>query len=282
VVINGGLSPSDLLVALRSRAAQGFESVEVAFKNTLGGLNLAQAAPAIRDLGIPISCLGIYGNTLAENAHGEEIRGTLREMIALAPKFGTDLVCCFTGRITGRPLPESLPRFREVFSELSHFAADHGVRIAFENCTQGGNWASGDRNIAFCEDAWELMFDAVPSSNLGLEWEPAHHLCQLVAPLPQLRRWLEKGRIFHLHGKDAEIRREDLARHGTHSSHYFGYHRLPGLGESNWSLIIAELYRSGFRGSIDIEGGHDPVYRGELEAPAQRMALSHLKSCRPG
>ena len=33
----------------------------------------------------------------------------------------------------------------------------------------GGTWATGDWNIAHTPAAWELMFDAVPLDNLGLE-----------------------------------------------------------------------------------------------------------------
>ncbi len=36
----------------------------------------------------------------------------------------------------------------------------------------------------------------------------------------------------------------------------------------------------GFEGSIDIEGYHDPVYRGELEMTGQVAGLNYLKRCR--
>jgi hypothetical protein len=38
----------------------------------------------------------------------------------------------------------------------------------------------------------------------------------------------------------------------------------------------------GFVGSIDIEGWHDPVYRGDLEMTGQVRALNYLKDCRGG
>lgn len=273
----------------------GFESFEIAFKNTLGGVDLARladevagvfaeaaaaASPALRSpLEAPvISCLGIYGNTLAENEHGAEVRRILRHMIEMAPRFGTDLVCCFAGRVTGASIPESIPRFREVFAELADFAGERGIRLAFENCLQGGAWQAGDRNIAHNPAAWELMFEAVPSPVLGLEWEPAHQLIQLIDPVPQLREWAP--RIFHIHGKDAEIHRDVLARSGAYGAERFAFYRFPGLGESHWARIISTLTAAGFRGSIDIEGCHDPVYRGDLEMAGQLFALKHLRSCR--
>ena len=48
-----------------------------------------------------------------------------------------------------------------------------------------------------------MMFDAVPSPALGLEWEPAHQMCQLIDPVANLRQYV--GRVYHLHGKDASI-----------------------------------------------------------------------------
>ena len=56
----------------------------------------------------------------------------------------------------------------------------------------------------------------------------------------------------------------------------------PGFGDSNWTDIISELRLQGFKGSIDIEGWHDPVYRDDLEMTGQVHALNYLKNCRGG
>jgi hypothetical protein len=101
----------------------------------------------------------------------------------------------FTGRITDHPIPASIPRFKEVFGRLAKRAEDKGVKLAFENCDMGGNWNTGDWNIAHNPSAWELMFDAVPMKNLGLEWEPCHQMVNLIDPIPQLRKWA--GKMFH-------------------------------------------------------------------------------------
>jgi hypothetical protein len=37
---------------------------------------------------------------------------------------------------------------------------------------------------------------------------------------------------------------------------------------------------AGFQGAIDIEGWHDPVYRGDLEMTGQVHAFNYLKRCR--
>ena len=46
--------------------------------------------------------------------------------------------------------------------------------------------------------------------------------------------------------------------------------------------VITILRLAGFKGSIDIEGWHDPVYQGELEMTGQVHGLNYLKRCRGG
>jgi sugar phosphate isomerase/epimerase len=262
----------------------GFESFQVNFWQRLGEVDLGRLANEVNETiagtGTMVSSLGMFGNPLEDEPDAEETRRGWEACIDNAHLFGTDLVCGFAGRLRGKPLPESLPRFKEVFGELTKRAEDRGVRIAFENCPMGGNWSSGDWNIAISPDAWELMFDAIPSANLGLEWEPCHQLCQLIDPMPQLRTWVPK--IFHVHGKDATVYRDIIARHGFQGPHTAVHHRHPGFGDSNWTDIISELRRHGFKGSIDIEGWHDPVYKDDLEMTGQVAALNYLKRCRGG
>jgi len=175
---------------------------------------------------------------------------------------------------------ESLPRYRAVWGELARRAADRGLRLAFENCAMDGNWAAGDWNIAHNPDAWEMMFNELPQENLGLEWEPCHQMVYLIDPLPQIAKWAP--RIFHVHGKDATIRWDIIRAHGVFGKHPFVYMRTPGFGDSNWTDVISELRRCGYRGAIDIEGWHDPVYRDALEMTGQVAALRHLQQCRGG
>ena len=113
----------------------------------------------------------------------------------------------------GKPLTDSLPRFREVWGRLAKKAADLGVRIAFENCAMDGNWASGDWNIAHNPDAWELMFNELPNDNLGLEWEPCHQLVYLIDPIPQIRKLGAEDLPRARQGRDGALGRDPRARH---------------------------------------------------------------------
>ncbi len=227
----------------------GFESFEPFFWQTTNGQDLAElgkrSLDAIGNRDITINTIGMFGNPLED---GEMDRQTLqgwKDCIDNAHHFGATCVAGFTGRLRGRKLTDSLPAYRKVWSELAQRAADKGVKIAFENCSMEGNWATGDWNIAHNPDAWELMFNETPHDNIGLEWEPCHQLVYLIDPLPQIRKWAPK--FFHVHGKDATVRWEVIKEHGIFGKEKFVFMRTPGFGDSNWTDIISELRLAGYR-----------------------------------
>jgi len=260
----------------------GFESISITFWQTTGAVDLARSAELVMEAlagrNVTVSTLGIFGNPLEHEAIDHETLAAWEALIDNAHLFGCNIVSGFTGRVRGKSIADSMPRFAEVFGELARRAEDKGVRLAFENCAMGGNWASGDWNLAHNPKAWELMFDAVPSHALGLEWEPCHQMVQLIDPIPQIRKWANK--IFHVHGKDATIRRDIIAEHGIGGPTDWCWHRTPGFGDTDWTTVISELRWAGFTGAIDIEGWHDPVYRGDLEMTGQVYGLNYLKRCR--
>ncbi len=280
-LVNGGPNTASVIKQIKP---YGFESFSITFWQTLGGTDLKRLAQevkeAIGDDDIKISTLNIFGNPLEREPKDEETLCGWEALIDNAHLFGVDIVGGFTGRVRGKPIPDSIPRFKEIFAPLARRAASQGVRLAFENCQMGGDWQSGDWNIAHSPAAWELMFNAVPAENLGLEWEPCHQMVALIDPLPQLRQWVNK--IFHLHGKDATIKWDVIRQSGIYGPQPFAFHRTPGFGDSNWTDIISDLRLSGFKGSIDIEGWHDPVYRDDLEMTGQVHGLRYLKACRGG
>jgi len=262
----------------------GFESFNLTFWQTTGNTDLAEQAKRIRALsdehGFVISAISVFGNPLTGEGDNADTLASWERLIDHAELFGTNIVSGFTGRLTDRPIDESIPRFREVFGELASRAASKGVKLAFENCDMGGTWEKGDWNIAHNPTAWEMMFNAVPHDNIGLEWEPCHQMVSLIDPIPQLRKWA--GKVFHVHGKDATIAWDIVKEYGVHGPKPYVWHRTPGFGDSNWSDIITILRQHDYKGTIDIEGWHDPVYKGELEMTGQVHALNYLKHCRGG
>ena len=169
-------------------------------------------------------------------------------------------------------------KFKETWEPLAALAEENGVKIGFEGC--GGGWHRGSTNIAFCSDAWELMFDAVPSKALGLEWEPCHIMEGLGDPIMQLRHWAD--RVVHLHGKDCTIAWDVIKEYGMRGPHPVVFNRTPGFGDTNWRDVFYVLHRAGYAGDVTIEGYHDNVYNGDWELTAQMHGLNYLKWCRGG
>lgn len=263
----------------------GFESFQINFWEKIPAeLILSRMSAQLRRVIEPqdakVSSIGVYGNPLGETEVDQKTRDSWLVAIDHATHFGCDIVSGFAGRVRGKSVPDSIERYKEVFDPILKRAIKRDVRLAFENSPMGGNWETGDYNIAFCPDAWELIFDALPSDSIGLEWEPCHQICQMIDPIPQLRKWVDK--VFHIHGKDATVHEDILARQGILGPSYFAHHRTPGFGDSNWSDIITILREHHYQGTIDIEGLHDPVYKDDLEMTGQVRALRYLKEARGG
>ena len=259
----------------------GFETLSVNFHMSFSGVEIESQGPLIKQLasknGTTITSLGIYCNPVENPEHVTQ----LERAIDSAGLYGAGIVSTFAGAYEGKPAEASFHRFGKVFRELCKRAEDRGVRIALENCPMGGNWQRTTCNIAFNPRAWEMIFNEVPSPALGLEWEPAHQMVQLIDPIPQLRKWANK--VIHVHGKDASLDWRAVKDEGVFfPSNHYALQRTVGFGDCNWCDILSILRLNGYKGNICVEGFHDPVYRDDLEMTGQRHALSYLKWCRGG
>ena len=264
---------------LKQVLPHGFESFQLTCWQYIGNVDVAETAKQVLDTledKAIISSLGLFGNPLQDDQSAKDWEVLIRN----ARKFNCDIVGGFAGALEDRPVPESMAKYTEVFGHLAKVAEGEGVRIAFENCDMGGTWERPKWNIAHSPRAWQMMFDAIPGDAIGLEWEPCHQMNSLIDPIPQLRQWLP--RIYHLHGKDATIHWDVIKAQGIRGGFPVVHHRTPGFGDTNWTDIISILRGAGYRGSIDIEGWHDPVYSNDLEMTGQVFGLNYLKQCRGG
>ncbi len=257
----------------------GFEAISPNFHMELGGIDLAEYAKKMKDIvgdKAIIPTFGLFCNPLQNESHLAE----LKSVIDAAHLFGTDKVCTFAGAIEGESVEAAMPRFKEVFGELTKYAADKGVMILFENCPMNGTWNKATCNIAFNPKAWEMMFNEVPAENMGLEWEPAHQMGQLIDPLPNLKEWVHK--IKHVHGKDATIEWDQIKKFGIVGHKNFVHMRTPGFGDTDWREVFFTLYQNGYEGTVCVEGYHDPIYGRDWEMTGQLHALEYLKWARGG
>ncbi len=276
----GTLAPIDKAATyLPQIIGHGFESFQLTGGFGVGLVDFAKIGQEVKRIcgdKAVISSIGYFGNPIMK----EEDAKNFAAYIDNAHHFGTNIVAGFAGAHDGKPVMDSMPDFKRVWTELTKRAADKGVKIAFENCDMHGWHHAAKWNVAHSPTFWEAMWNEVPGDNLGLCWEPCHQMVSLIDPIPQLRKYIKK--VFTVHGKDATICWDILKEKGLRGGVQYVYHRTPGFGDTNWHDVITILRQNNFKGSIDIEGWHDPVYNDELEMTGQVYGMNYLKNCRGG
>src|ERR1700690_1551447 len=117
-MVRGGLADPGAYV--RRLAQLGFESIEPFFWQTMDA-DLPRLADSLKEAiggaDIAINALGMFGNPLED---GDIDRKTLtgwKALIDNAHLFGAKTIAGFTGRVRGKPIEDSLPRYRAVWGE---------------------------------------------------------------------------------------------------------------------------------------------------------------------
>jgi len=231
--------------------------------------------------GVGISGLGYYPNPLTpDRAEAEVYIAHIRKVILAAEMLRLNVVNTFIGRDWTKSVDDNWPRFREVWPPLVAFAADHGVRIAIENCPMlftRDEWPGG-KNLAHSPAVWRRMFEEIPSPNFGLNFDPSHLVWQQMDYLKALAAFAP--RIFHVHLKDARIDRRRLDEVGILATPLeFHTPKLPGLGDVNWGSFFSVLSETGYDGPVCVEV-EDRAYEGSLELCQQalRQSLGYLRN----
>jgi sugar phosphate isomerase/epimerase len=262
-------------------ASEGFATLEVACWPAAGGerrryagvthLDVESFAPEqVHELlgrhGLEISSLAYYPNNLhPDDAQREQVNAHLLKVVDAAERLGVSTVGTFVGNDKDRPFPENFERFKQVWPPLVAHAAERGVRIAIENCPMIFSWDEwpGGTNLAATPATWDDMFEAIPDESFGLNLDPSHLVWQMIDYERVVYDYAD--RIFHVHAKDMEVRRDGLFKHGVMSLG-MGWQtpRLPGLGEVRWDRFIAALYAVGYDSYISIEH-EDRAFEGDVE-----------------
>jgi sugar phosphate isomerase/epimerase len=271
-------------------AAEGFETLEIACWPSSTGeqrrysgvthidvdaLDVDTVRATLERHGLEISSLAYYPNNLdPDDERRREVNAHLLKVVDAAQQLGVRTVGTFVGNDKDRPYPENLERFKELWPPLVAYAADRDVRIAIENCPMIFSWDEwpGGNNLAATPASWDDIFEAIPGPNFGLNLDPSHLVWQMIDYERVVYDYAD--RIFHVHAKDMEVRRDGLYRHGVMSLG-MGWQvpRLPGLGEVRWDRFLAALYAVGYDSYVSIEhedrrfeGDVDLVKRGFLVA----------------
>ncbi len=210
---------------------------------------------------IEISALGYYPNYLFPDPKEQENSSRyFRKVLDLAVRMEVGVVCTFVGRDPFKSVADNIPLFKELFTRFCDEAEKRGVKIAIENCPMMNQVLMQSGNIAFSPEIWDAMFEAVPSKALGIELDPSHMVWLGIDYIQAIYDYGD--RIFHIHAKDMEIRKDVRALTGIYGkcfdppsglSHGWWIPRLPGWGEIDWPKFFTALIEVGYSNNVDIE-----------------------------
>jgi sugar phosphate isomerase/epimerase len=233
---------------------------------------------------LSISALGYYPNPLDPDPETQNFAiSHLKKVIQAAKILGIEIVGTFIGKDQNKNMDQNFDAFAKVWPDIVHFAGDHNVKIAIENCPMifsNDEWPGG-KNLASTPSIWRRMWEIIPDKNFGLNLDPSHLILQMIDYQRVVHEFSD--RIFHVHAKDLMIDWEGIYNHGVFSQG-MGWQipRLPGLGDIQWNKFIAALYAAGYDHVISVEhedrnfeGSEEVVKRGFLIARDALRPLIH-------
>ena len=229
---------------------------------------------AAKDVQIQAVSTGMINHLSPDLATRTRAYANMSRALDIALEVGSKTVACNAfGDPTERPKSQ-VELFGEVFGEYARMAEDRGLRIGIENCphvhTQHGIQIG---NIAYTPEMLERLFEAVPSTAVGLEYDPSHFYWLGIDYIQTIHQFAD--RMVFVHAKDTEVMEDRLGRVGIYGSGWWRY-RVPGMGELDWDGIARALAEIGYISGMAIEH-EDPVFEGERFEQGLRLGLRFLR-----
>lgn len=237
--------------------------------------NLAHIHETCKRLGVEISSLAFYPNTMDEDLEKRNASiAHLKKVILASEKLGIGMVTTFVGRMQTKTVEENLELFGQIWPPIVAYAREHHVKIAIENCPMlfdQGQWPGG-QNLFTTPALWEKMFEIIPDDNFGINYDPSHFVWQMMDYIKPIYAF--KDRIFHVHIKDIKLYQDRLERVGTmaYPLEYMAP-KLPGLGDVRWDHYLSALTDIGYNGYICIEV-EDRAFEASRERILDSLRLS--------
>ena len=282
--MNIGYLTNDRPEQVLGRAAElGFDGIELGF-NTGGANDLEcwtdddtkRTVDLIDETGVRILSVASYwvNHVSPDRSTRKQAASVMGQVLKLASQLGAKVMTCMAFGDPTKPAEDQVELFGQVFGEYARQAEDLGVRIGIENWPgvrkEGGIYI---RNLAYSPAMFERLFDAVPSTAVGLEFDPSHLYWQGADPVRAIGDFADRLVIFH--AKDTEVLKDELGRVGIYGDGWWRY-RLPGLGNLDWDAIARALTEVGYRGDVIIEH-EDPVLAGERFDEGLSVGLKFLR-----
>ena len=225
---------------------------------------------------IEISSLAFYPNTMDGDLEKRQANiEHIKKVINMSALLGVNMVTTFIGRDQTKTVEENLELFKKIWPDIIKFAADKGVKVAIENCPMlfGADQWPGGQNLFISPDLWRKMFEIIPDSNFGINYDPSHFIWQQMDYIKPIYEF--KDRIFHVHYKDIKLYPERLNDVGilAYPLQYMSP-KLPGLGDVNWGKYVSALTDIGYDSYTCVEV-EDKAFEGSKEKILDSVTLSY-------
>jgi sugar phosphate isomerase/epimerase len=220
----------------------------------------------LKERNVYISGLGYYPNPLDPDKEKSDFYiAHIKKVIDAAARLNVGIMNTFIGADPAKHDDDNFEKFKQIWPPIIRYAEEKNVKTGIENCPMfftRDEWPSGN-NLAHSPAIWRRMFEAIPSKNFGLNYDPSHLIWQMMDYVKPIFEF--KERIFHVHIKDARVLWERINEVGILTTP-LNYHtpKLPGLGDINWGKFFSALYEVGFNGSACIEV-EDKSFEGSLD-----------------
>tara|TARA_Y100000758_G_C16044082_1_gene419224 strand:+ start:504 stop:1367 length:864 start_codon:yes stop_codon:yes gene_type:complete len=180
-----------------------------------------------------------------------------KSLTAIAKNGGHTLFTILGPDDASIPKAETFELFKKVYPQILAHAEKVGVNIAIEPWPGGRPYYA---NLGCSPESLRLIFEACPSPNLGICYDPSHFVRLQVDYQRVLHEFGD--RVRHVHLKDTEIMPEKLYESGNLGEAYAdsyvcgeGWWRytIPGEGEVDWNYVIRRLEDFGYDGVLSVE-----------------------------
>ncbi|QEC67140.1 sugar phosphate isomerase/epimerase [Panacibacter ginsenosidivorans] len=239
----------------KGKAERRYAGVTHIDVNALTKNDVAYIKDYLQQKNIYISGLGYYPNPLvADTAQAKVFLDHIKKIIKAATLLNIPVVNTFIGRDHTKSIDDNFKVFLKRWPAIIKFAEDNGINIGIENCPMyftKDEWPGG-KNLAISPAIWARMFEALPSKNFGLNYDPSHMIWQQMDPIQPIYDF--KDRMHHIHLKDAKLYKNKLDKVGI-MAHPLEYHspKLPGLGDVKWNNFFTALTDIRYKGPVCIE-----------------------------
>jgi sugar phosphate isomerase/epimerase len=243
--------------------ANGYDAIDIPPRRE-DGFDVARAAGLE-----PAGSGGVGQLILADDAARDQaVSSAIARLDAIA-KAGGKLVMMGHARAVGVDDDAEQLRLAKLgLGPVAAHAEKLGLKLVFENYHGNG------RNFMISPRNWRALFEAVPSSALGLCFDPSH---LVVLGIDWHRALREFGpRVYYAHAKDTDVNPDGLYQDG-YATPFFGRigaqpgrgwwrYTLPGFGVVDWGRYLGTLREIGFDGLISVEH-EDDVWGWREELP---------------